>query len=204
MWRPCFYMRHEQRVRLLMAEDEDWRELDALKLSERIMTELEEMIADFEASTQKTDKLLSEIRKGSIPLAYTEETPLPLARAVCLPELGGSLALNSEWDAAGPTLTVDKLREAIKRGKLADSPLDEKNRYTTLKNIKEWLNGWRDDENHQGSNSRPNERTGTVASKKPSGSSSILTREKDAKLSSARDSALMKAQMLRNTLRNGS
>jgi len=191
--------------RIMSADDDDeWMSLDMSGLARQLVADMEELIVDFDVSSQRNLEQLAEIERGQIPLHAPDDMALPLARIICHPAFGGHLAGDPAWDIPGATLTVDKLREAIKRGHLKDCPVDLKNRYTTVANIKEWLAEWPDVENPRELNSRPNASIAMAASKKPSGSSNISTREKDAKLSSAQASALMKAQTLRNTLRSGS
>ncbi|WP_370168459.1 hypothetical protein [Sinorhizobium fredii] len=66
------------------------------------------------------------------------DTPLTLAEAVCLPELGGVLY---RWTQSEPstTITVKTLRLAIERGELATTRLNTKNIHITRRQIQEWI-----------------------------------------------------------------
>ena len=74
------------------------------------------------------------------------DTPLTLAKAVCLPELGGVLY---RWMESEPStiITVKTLRLAIERGELAATRLNTKNIHVTRRQIQEWITLCQDQQN---------------------------------------------------------
>ncbi|MBY5318228.1 hypothetical protein [Rhizobium leguminosarum] len=67
------------------------------------------------------------------------ETPLTIAQAACLPELGGRLLRSKGLSLKSSTVAEKTLRGAIGRGELAHVWLNDKNMFVTRQGIKEWL-----------------------------------------------------------------
>ncbi|RVH78096.1 hypothetical protein CN203_11410 [Sinorhizobium meliloti] len=130
------------------------------------------------------------------------DEPLTLIEALCLPELGGRMYADGTADTS-KTVTMYSLRTAIGEGRLQLHPASRRGSHRISRTlIKEWM-AWQDVANPHGSNSKASASTRTAASKPRSGSSNILTRDKEKLVNSAQASALAKLQKLRNTLRNG-
>jgi hypothetical protein len=113
------------------------------------------------------------------------DTPLTLAQAGCLPELGGVLY---RWMESEPstTITVKTLRLAIERGQLATTRLNTKNIYVTRRQVQEWIASCQDiRKNPISSNAQPATTKQASSRTLQSGSSTMESRER------ARDAALM-------------
>lgn len=65
-------------------------------------------------------------------------TPIPLARAVCHPILGGKLRANPANDVPGPTFTVNSLRRAAGKGEL-ETVWNGSNQYVTPLQLRAWV-----------------------------------------------------------------
>ncbi|SNB71927.1 MULTISPECIES: hypothetical protein [unclassified Agrobacterium] len=113
------------------------------------------------------------------------DTPLTLAKAVCLPELGGVLY---RWMESEPStmITVKTLRLAIERGELVATRLNTKNIHVTRRQVQEWIASCQDiRRNRISSNVRPAMTRTASSLTSQLGSSMTEKRER------ARDAALM-------------
>lgn len=119
-------------------------ELDALELSRRVMSDLDEMSVEFELGTQSIGRLLHAAKDafqmeadGKVARPFGEDTPLKLSDAIYLPILGGEVRRNGER-IPSPTFTKRALDGAIKAGHLDGRMIRGKWTVTILA-LKAWL-----------------------------------------------------------------
>lgn len=124
----------------------DQDELDALELSRRVMSELDEMSVEFELGTQSIGRLLHAAKDavqveadGKEARPFAEDTAFRLSDAIFLPILGGEVRRNGER-IASPTFTKRSLEGAIKSGHLDGRMIRGKLTVTILA-LKAWLEG---------------------------------------------------------------
>ncbi|WP_154664980.1 hypothetical protein [Allorhizobium undicola] len=90
------------------------------------------------AATRRALEMMDQIRE-SLRLQQTEDdTPIPLARAVCHPILGGILRRDPSGDVPGPSFTENSLRLAISKGHLECTWVAGK-QYVTPAALRAWL-----------------------------------------------------------------
>ncbi|MBB3520953.1 hypothetical protein FHX03_000262 [Rhizobium sp. BK456] len=182
---------------------------------DRIMIEFESLVSRQIRDQDDAIEALNDIRRAlnlesegpPVPVAkqlrdVDPHEPLTIIEAVCLPELGGRL-FSDGTAIPSKTVTVYAVRTAIAEGRLQLHPASRRGSHRISRTlIKEWM-AWQDVANPLGSSSKQSARTRTVAPKPQSGSSNIMTREREKQLSSARDLALAKLKQRKNTSPNG-
>lgn len=100
-------------------------ELDALELSRRVMSDLDEMAVEFELGMQNITRKLHAAKDaaqvealGLSPRPFGDNDLLKLSDALHLPELGGYVLRNGQREASR-TFTKASLTLAIEKGDLA-------------------------------------------------------------------------------------
>ena len=104
--------------------------------------EIDDLMRDGEAVLASMDETIARMERftaGAIPADLSDDAPLTLEQARCLPELGGSYTISPGLRLPSETVTVKTLRLAIERGELRCGWLNTKNMYVTRRWVREWL-----------------------------------------------------------------
>lgn len=175
--------------------------------AKQLLAEIEQWGADSEAGLEHTTDQLEAVRvemekaaKGMNPKAIGPDSPVPLARAVCLPVFGGVLAEEEEYDRPGPAVTVDKMRVAINRGLLNTTAIDAKNRFITPRQAEEWIAACQTLET---THSKTKKVVTAVFPSSRTRPTSRSERERDAMIISQKELALARATKLKESLKRG-
>ncbi|WPE23501.1 hypothetical protein [Shinella zoogloeoides] len=122
----------------------DDEEPDDLELSRRMLADLEELNADFQAGMSRlltkfhaAEDGLKVEAMGMTPRTFGDDTPLKLKDAIYLPILGGEVLRNGAR-IASPTFKVSSLDGAIKAGHLEGKIIRGK-MTVTVKALRDWL-----------------------------------------------------------------
>lgn len=107
--------------------------------AEMLFLDFEDLIIDMREDNAKAEQALRDLTAALELKEISDDEPLKLEDAICLPELGGVFTVVAEHRTPSKTFSIKTLRKAISDGQLAVIRPNTKNLYVTRAGIRDWL-----------------------------------------------------------------